>query len=57
MEQVLGLPPDGPVALRILEEYQIFMKGIISLPITVPGTPFAKAVKVFFLSILSFFPF
>ena len=57
MEQVLGLPHDGPVACRILEEYQIFMKGIISLPITVPGTPFAKAVKVFFLSILIFFPF
>ncbi|KAG2551188.1 cytochrome P450 724B1-like isoform X2 [Panicum virgatum] len=45
MEQVLGLPPDGPVALRILEEYQIFMKGIISLPITLPGTAFSKAVK------------
>jgi hypothetical protein len=46
MELVLGLSPDEPVARRILQEYQIFMKGVISFPITIPGTPFARAVKV-----------
>ncbi|PUZ40604.1 hypothetical protein GQ55_9G438200 [Panicum hallii var. hallii] len=45
MELVLGLSPDEPVARRILQEYQIFMKGVISFPITIPGTPFARAVK------------
>ncbi|CAL4914989.1 unnamed protein product [Urochloa decumbens] len=45
MEQVLGLSPDEPVARRILKEYEIFMKGVISFPLTIPGTPFARAVK------------
>ncbi|KAF8698813.1 hypothetical protein HU200_035072 [Digitaria exilis] len=45
MEQVLGLSPDEPVARRILVEYQTFMKGVISFPLTIPGTPFARGMK------------
>ncbi|CAN6312295.1 unnamed protein product [Urochloa humidicola] len=45
MEQVLGLSPDEPVARQILKEYEVFMKGVISFPLTIPGTPFARAVK------------
>lgn len=46
VEQVLGLSPDEPVAERILEDYSTFMKGLVSLPLNIPGTPYARAVEV-----------
>jgi cytochrome P450 family 724 subfamily B polypeptide 1 len=46
VEQVLGLGPDEPVTDRILQDYQTFMKGLVSFPLSIPGTPYARAVKV-----------
>ncbi|CAN6244897.1 unnamed protein product [Urochloa humidicola] len=44
VEQVLGLSPEETVAGRILEDYSTFMKGLVSLPLNIPGTPYARAV-------------
>lgn len=32
-------------AVRMREQFEIYSDGLFSLPIAVPGTPFAKAVK------------
>ncbi|KAH7860755.1 hypothetical protein Vadar_017669 [Vaccinium darrowii] len=45
VKQVLGLTPDEPHTTKILEDFLTFMKGLISLPINIPWTPYAKAVK------------
>lgn len=46
VKQVLGLTPDEPQTTRILEDFLTFMRGLISLPLYIPGTPYARAVKV-----------
>lgn len=46
MKQVLGLTPEEPETTKILEDFLTFMKGLISLPLYIPGTPYARAVKV-----------
>lgn len=51
VKQVLGLTQDEPQTKEILQDFLTFMKGLISLPIYIPGTPYAKAVQV--LHILS----
>ncbi|XP_062217739.1 cytochrome P450 724B1-like [Phragmites australis] len=45
VEQVLGLSPDEPVTGRILQDYSTFMKGLISFPLNIPGTSYARAVE------------
>ncbi|CAN1315960.1 Cytochrome P450 724B1 [Linum perenne] len=45
VKQVLGLTPEDPVTTRLLDDFLTFMKGLISLPLYVPGTPYAKAVQ------------
>ncbi|XP_062152834.1 cytochrome P450 724B1-like [Alnus glutinosa] len=45
VKQVLGLTPDEPQTSRILEDFLTFMKGLISLPLYIPGTPYARAVQ------------
>ncbi|KAK4845683.1 hypothetical protein QYF36_007777 [Acer negundo] len=45
VKQVLGLTPEEAVATKILEDFLTFMRGLISLPINIPGTPYARAVK------------
>ncbi|CAN0927259.1 Cytochrome P450 724B1 [Linum grandiflorum] len=45
VKQVLGLTPEDPVTVRILEDFLAFMKGLVSVPIYVPGTPYARAVQ------------
>lgn len=47
VKQVLGLSPDEPQTSKILEDFLTFMKGLISFPLYIPGTSYAKAVKVF----------
>ncbi|GJM85385.1 hypothetical protein PR202_ga01830 [Eleusine coracana subsp. coracana] len=42
VEQVLGLAPDEPVTGRVLKDYSTFMKGLVSLPLNIPGTPYAR---------------
>lgn len=45
VKQVLGLSPEEPVTAMILEDFLTFMKGLISFPLRIPGTPYAKAVQ------------
>ncbi|KAL9457239.1 hypothetical protein AB3S75_006310 [Citrus x aurantiifolia] len=45
VKQVLGLTPEEPETTKILEDFLTFMKGLISLPLYIPGTPYARAVK------------
>ncbi|GJN27311.1 hypothetical protein PR202_gb15325 [Eleusine coracana subsp. coracana] len=52
VKQVLGLSPEEPVTARILEDFLAFMKGLISFPLYIPGTPYAKAVQWLFSCLL-----
>ncbi|KAL8150960.1 hypothetical protein V2J09_020768 [Rumex salicifolius] len=45
VKQVLGLEPNEPTTIVILEHFKTFMRGLISLPLYIPGTPYAKAVQ------------
>nr|GEX67767.1 cytochrome P450 724B1-like [Tanacetum cinerariifolium] len=45
VKQVLGLSPEQPEGAKILEDFLTFMRGLISLPLYIPGTPYANAVK------------
>ncbi|XP_044492916.1 cytochrome P450 724B1-like [Mangifera indica] len=45
VKQVLGLTPEEPETRKILEDFLTFMRGLISLPLYIPGTPYARAVK------------
>ncbi|XP_077237513.1 cytochrome P450 724B1-like [Tasmannia lanceolata] len=45
VKQVLGLDPDEPQTAKILEDFLTFMKGLISFPVYIPGTPYARAVQ------------
>ncbi|KAL5718002.1 hypothetical protein ACHQM5_010948 [Ranunculus cassubicifolius] len=45
VKQILSMDQDEPLSSKILEDFLTFMKGLISLPLYVPGTPYAKAVK------------
>lgn len=45
VKQVLGLSPEEPVTAMILEDFLTFMKGLISFPLRIPGTPYARAVQ------------
>ncbi|XWS75929.1 hypothetical protein CRYUN_Cryun01aG0133800 [Craigia yunnanensis] len=45
VKQVLGLKPQEPETSKILEDFLTFMRGLISLPLYIPGTPYARAVQ------------
>ncbi|XP_042500165.1 cytochrome P450 724B1 [Macadamia integrifolia] len=45
VKQILSLEPEDPLTSKILEDFLTFMKGLVSLPLHVPGTSYAKAVK------------
>ncbi|KAK6154237.1 hypothetical protein DH2020_008485 [Rehmannia glutinosa] len=45
VKQVLGLTPDEAQTKEILQDFLRFMRGLISLPIYIPGTPYARAVQ------------
>ncbi|XVE72602.1 hypothetical protein DITRI_Ditri11bG0051100 [Diplodiscus trichospermus] len=45
VKQVLGLTPQEPETSKILEDFLAFMRGLISLPLYIPGTPYARAVQ------------
>ncbi|KAM7271056.1 hypothetical protein ACFE04_030270 [Oxalis oulophora] len=45
VKQVLGLTPEEPETATILKDFLSFMKGLISLPLYIPGTPYARAVQ------------
>ncbi|XP_042520854.1 cytochrome P450 724B1-like [Macadamia integrifolia] len=45
IKQVLGLTPDEPQTTKILQDFLTFMRGLISFPLYIPGTPYARAVQ------------
>ncbi|KAJ4730286.1 Cytochrome P450 [Melia azedarach] len=45
VKQVLGLTPEQPETTKILRDFLTFMRGLVSLPLYIPGTPYARAVK------------
>ncbi|XAR58237.1 hypothetical protein NMG60_11026652 [Bertholletia excelsa] len=45
LKYVLDVEPEDTLAPRILEDFLTFMKGFVSIPLYIPGTPYAKAVK------------
>ncbi|XP_059294872.1 cytochrome P450 724B1 [Lycium ferocissimum] len=42
---LLDMQPGEPLGLQLLEEFLTFMKGFISIPINLPWTPYARALK------------
>ncbi|KAK4342201.1 hypothetical protein RND71_038017 [Anisodus tanguticus] len=46
VKQVLGLTPNDPQSATVLQDFLAFMRGLISLPLYIPGTPYARAVQV-----------
>ncbi|KAK4346242.1 hypothetical protein RND71_032581 [Anisodus tanguticus] len=42
---LLDMEPGEPQGLQLLEDFLTFMKGFVSIPINLPWTPYAKAVK------------
>ncbi|XP_074555903.1 cytochrome P450 724B1-like [Curcuma longa] len=45
VKQVLGMSHGESQTERILEDFLTFMKGLISFPLYIPGTSYAKAVQ------------
>lgn len=46
VKHLLNIKPGEPRALEILEDFETYMKGFVSLPIYIPGTAYSKAIKV-----------
>jgi cytochrome P450 family 724 subfamily B polypeptide 1 len=46
LKHLLNINPDEPIASKILENFEKYIKGFISLPLYIPGTTYFKAVKV-----------
>ncbi|AES78542.1 putative cholesterol monooxygenase (side-chain-cleaving) [Medicago truncatula] len=45
LKHLLNINPDDPLAVKILENFENYIKGFITLPINIPGTTYSKAVK------------
>ncbi|XP_027348045.1 cytochrome P450 724B1 [Abrus precatorius] len=45
MKHLLNINPDEPLASKILENFENYVKGFVSLPLNIPGTAFYKALK------------
>ncbi|KAL3526363.1 hypothetical protein ACH5RR_011019 [Cinchona calisaya] len=45
LKNLLDMEPGDPLAPKILQDFLTFMKGFVSLPLYIPGSPYAKAVK------------
>ncbi|KAK9925402.1 hypothetical protein M0R45_033726 [Rubus argutus] len=45
VKHLLSVKPEEALASRILEDFQTYMRGFVSLPLNIPGTAYAKAVK------------
>ncbi|KAJ6674518.1 CYTOCHROME P450 724B1 [Salix viminalis] len=45
LKQVLGLTSEEPETGKILEDFLAFMRGLVSIPLYIPGTPYARAVQ------------
>ncbi|KAL9347479.1 hypothetical protein Peur_058845 [Populus x canadensis] len=45
VKQVLGLTSEEPETREILDDFLTFMRGLVSIPLYIPGTPYARAVQ------------
>eukprot|EP00252_Welwitschia_mirabilis_P013951 TRINITY_DN3090_c0_g1_i3.p1 TRINITY_DN3090_c0_g1~~TRINITY_DN3090_c0_g1_i3.p1 ORF type:complete len:322 (-),score=53.44 TRINITY_DN3090_c0_g1_i3:112-1077(-) len=45
VKQTLSLTPENPLTNRMLNDFLTFMRGLVSLPLRIPGTPYARAVQ------------
>ncbi|GAV84449.1 p450 domain-containing protein [Cephalotus follicularis] len=45
VKHLLSIEPEEPLALKILQDFETYMRGFVSLPIYIPGTAYANAVK------------
>ncbi|CAK9308840.1 unnamed protein product [Citrullus colocynthis] len=45
VKELLGIKANESIGSKILEEFETYMKGFVSLPLNLPGTPYSKAVK------------
>ncbi|XP_023550591.1 cytochrome P450 724B1 isoform X3 [Cucurbita pepo subsp. pepo] len=45
VKELLGIDANESIGSRILDEFETYMKGFVSLPLNLPGTPYYKAVK------------
>nr|XP_010912979.1 cytochrome P450 724B1-like [Elaeis guineensis] len=45
VKQILSLRPEDPETPEILNNFTAFMRGLVSVPINLPGTPYAKAIQ------------
>ncbi|KAF7844520.1 cytochrome P450 724B1 [Senna tora] len=45
LKHILNINTDEPLASKILENFENYIKGFVSLPLNIPGTIYSKAVK------------
>lgn len=45
LKYLLHIDPEEPVAFKILADFETYIKGFVSLPLKLPGTAYAKAMK------------
>ncbi|KAJ7974689.1 Cytochrome P450 family protein [Quillaja saponaria] len=45
LKHLLNIDPEEPLASKILEEFETYIKGFVSLPLRIPGTTCFKAIK------------
>ena len=46
VKEILSIQPDEPLASKILEDFETYMRGFVSLPLNIPGSAYANTVKV-----------
>ncbi|XP_073105507.1 cholesterol 22-hydroxylase CYP90B27 isoform X1 [Elaeis guineensis] len=44
-KNILSMEPGTPVTEKLRKEYEAFAKGVVSLPLKLPGTAYSKALK------------
>lgn len=45
-KNIMSMDPGEEETERLRREYITFMKGVVSAPLNLPGTPYWKALKV-----------
>lgn len=46
---LFDMAPGDPLAVKLFQHFLTFMEGFVSLPLNLPGTTFAKAMKVWLI--------
>ncbi|KAJ8750031.1 hypothetical protein K2173_013946 [Erythroxylum novogranatense] len=45
LKSLMGFEPERPLTLEMLEDFETYMRGFVSLPLDIPGSAYRKAVK------------